>query len=605
MTGNSTSGRRDQAAWLIRQTRPLLPNLTLSVLARIAGQLLGVALLVIVAAALGRAASGESVSVGGLVGTLVVVALAKALLRYLEHYAGHWVAFTALARLRELFFARLVPQAPAATQGRAGAELTQRATRDIDRIEVFFAHTMPPAAAAIVVPAIALGWLATAVDARLAAMLVPFVAAVVLLVPFASSRSAWRRAQAVAARRGQLARRLGDDIQGVREVLGFGLQDRRLAGLDAADEALASARSRAGAVEAIRAAAVVVLEAGGLVALVALGSAAAVPAPQVAIALAVAVGLWAPARGMEAFVSGLDAAFAATARIRQVMDAPPLVRDPDARESTRPTVAQASATTPAVEFADVSFGYPGTGRLVLIDVSLSFAAGSWSCVVGVSGSGKSTLAGLLLRGWDTDRGAVRLHGTDVRQLSLDELRRRVALVPQRSVLLSGTLAHNLRLAAPAATEDELRDALAVAGLDTWVDQLPNGLASQIRERGLNLSGGQLQRLTLARALVARPEVLVLDEALSQLDAATARLVRERLARDRAGLTVIEITHRADLVGDDTPTAVLDAGRVVEFGRAGDLRARGGAFVRLEARETPGAYADQNTRRPAERRASHA
>lgn len=605
MTGNSTSGRRDQAAWLIRQTRPLLPNLTLSVLARIAGQLLGVALLVIVAAALGRAASGESVSVGGLVGTLVVVALAKALLRYLEHYAGHWVAFTALARLRELFFARLVPQAPAATQGRAGAELTQRATRDIDRIEVFFAHTMPPAAAAIVVPAIALGWLATAVDARLAAMLVPFVAAVVLLVPFASSRSAWRRAQAVAARRGQLARRLGDDIQGVREVLGFGLQDRRLAGLDAADEALASARSRAGAVEAIRAAAVVVLEAGGLVALVALGSAAAVPAPQVAIALAVAVGLWAPARGMEAFVSGLDAAFAATARIRQVMDAPPLVRDPDARESTGSTVVEASASIPAVEFADVSFGYPGTGRPVLIDVSLGFAAGSWSCVVGVSGSGKSTLAGLLLRGWDTDRGAVRLHGTDVRQLRLDELRRRVALVPQRSVLLSGTLAHNLRLAAPAATEDELRDALAVAGLDTWVDQLPNGLASQIRERGLNLSGGQLQRLTLARALVARPEVLVLDEALSQLDAATARLVRERLARDRAGLTVIEITHRADLVGDDTPTAVLDAGRVVEFGRAGDLRARGGAFVRLEAREAAGAYADQNTRRPAERRASHA
>jgi ABC-type multidrug transport system fused ATPase/permease subunit len=604
MTSNGTPSRRDQAAWLIRQTRPLLPNLALSVLARIAGQLLGVALLVIVAAALGRAAAGEAVSIGGLVGTLVLVALAKASLRYLEHYAGHWVAFTALARLRELFFARLVPQAPAATQGRAGAELTQRATRDIDRIEVFFAHTMPPAAAAIVVPAIALGWLATAVDARLAAVLLPFVAAVVLLVPFASSRSAWRSAQAVAARRGQLARRLGDDIQGVREVLGFGLQDRRLAGLDAADEALASARSRAGVVEAIRAAAVVVLEAGGLVALVALGSAAAVPAPQVAIALAVAVGVRAPARGMEAFVSGLDAAFAATARIRQMMDAQPLVRDPDARESTGPTVVEASATTPAVEFADVTFGYPRTGRPVLSDVSLGFAAGSWSCVVGVSGSGKSTLAGLLLRGWDVDQGAVRLHGTDVRQLSLDELRRRVAFVPQRSVLLSGTLADNLRLAAPAATEDELRDALAVAGLDTWVDQLPNGLASQVRERGLNLSGGQLQRLTLARALVARPEVLVLDEALSQLDAATARLVRERLAR-WTDLTIIEITHRADLVRDDTPTVVLDAGRVVESGRAGDLRARGGAFVRLEARETARAYADQNTRPPTERRASHA
>ncbi len=98
-----------------------------------------------------------------------------------------------------------------------------------------------------------------------------------------------------------------------------------------------------------------------------------------------------------------------------------------------------------------------------------------------------------------------------------------------------------------------------------------------------LSGGQLQRLALARALVAAPDVLVLDEALSQLDADTARTVRERLAGDRAGLTIIEITHRADLVGDDTPTAVLDGGRLVEFGRAGDLRARGGPFVRLATR----------------------
>lgn len=578
MTGPSQPGRWEQAVWLVRQARSLLPRLVLSALARILGQLLGVALLVLAAGAFVTVAAGEPVPVGWLVAGLVAMALAKALLRYLEHYAGHWVAFTALARLRELFFARLVPQAPAATQGRAGAELTQRATRDIDRIEVFFAHTLPPALAAVVVPAVALGWLAVEIDARLAAVLVPFVAAVVLVVPFAFSRSTWRAAGQVASGRGHLSRRLGDDIQGVREVLAFGLRDRRLDGLDAADAALIGARSRVGAVAAGRAAALVLVEAGGLIAVVTLGVSAAVPAPQLAIALAVAVGLWAPARGMEAFVGGLDAAFAATARIRQVMEAQPLVRDP------AEPVTSTEVTGPTVELDGVTFRYPGTATPVLADVSLSFEPGAWTCVVGVSGSGKSTLAGLLLRGWDPDHGTVRLGGTDVRRLGLDELRSRVALVAQRPVLLTGTIADNLRLAAPGAPDAEVRAALTVVGLDSWVDGLRDGLATSVRERGLNVSGGQLQRLALARALVAAPRVLVLDEALSQLDALTAREVRARLARHSSELTIIEITHRADLIADDTTTVVLDRGRVIESGRAGSLRGARGAFARLEARE---------------------
>lgn len=613
--------RWSHAAWLVGHTRSLLPTLALSALARIAGQLLGVTLLVLAASALGQAAAGAPVPLGPLVGGLVAVALAKALLRYLEHYAGHWVAFTALARLRELFFARLAPQAPAATQGAAGAELTQRATRDIDRIEVFFAHTMPPAVSAVAVPAVALGWLATAVDARLAAVLVPFVAAAVILVPFSFSRSAWRSAQTVAARRGQVARRLGDDLQGIREVLGFGLRGRRLDGLDAADATLTEARSRAGAMEAVRAGALVILEVGGLVAVTVLGVAVAIPVSQTAIGLAVAVGLWGPSRGMEAFVSGLDAAFAATARIRRVMDEPPLVRDP-AEPAVASTPADPLSSAPAVEFGQVSFRYPRSAAPVLTDVSLMCRPGSWNCVVGVSGSGKSTLAGLLLRGWDTDRGTIRLGGIDVRALRLDELRSRVALVAQRPVLLSGTIAENLRLAAPAASDDDLRQAIAVAGLDEWIESLPRGLASEVRERGLNVSGGQLQRLALARALVARPEVLVLDEALSQLDASTARTVRRRLATTCAGLTIIEITHRADLIDDATETVVLDRGRVVEHGPAGELRSRPGAFTRLEARESGGqgdadvaasprrpepettSYADRDGSLRPERRATH-
>ena len=562
--------------WLAGHTVELLPALGLSAVARVVNQTLAVALLVMVADGLGRAASGRPVDAWGLAGGLVLVALVKAALRYLEHYAGHWVAFTALARLRQLFFARLVPQAPAATQGRAGAELTERATRDIDRVEVFFAHTFAPAVSALVVPAIVLGWLAIAVDSRLALAIGLFVIAV-MAIPLVWGRGTWHGARTVAARRGEIAAHLADDIQGVREVLGFGIAERRLAGLDAADRRLGAARSAAGRSHGLRATVLLLLEAVGLIVVLAVGFAQQLEAPQLVVSLAVAIGLWAPARGIDDFVAGLDAAFAAAARVHEVVEGVPQVTEP-AEPSAAP-----HGDPVAVALDHVSLRYPGSAALALDQVSVGFLAGGHSFVAGVSGSGKSTLAGLLVRGWDPAAGTVRLHGADLRELRLAEVRRRIGLVPQHPTLLSGTLLSNLRLAAPDATEQQVREAVAVAGLADWLGGLPDGLETAVSERGLNVSGGQLQRIALARTLLAAPEVLVLDEALSQLDAATAATVRSNLAAHRAGLTTIEISHRADLIPDDAFVVVLDGGRLIEQGTAAVLRAAGGGFTHLEAR----------------------
>ncbi|HEX7661162.1 MAG TPA: ABC transporter ATP-binding protein, partial [Pseudonocardiaceae bacterium] len=558
-----------------------------SVLARIAGQLLDVTLLVIAATAIARVATGEHVAVAVLIGWLVGLALVKALLRYLEQYAGHWVAFSALQRLRELFFARLVPQAPAATQGRAGAELTERATRDIDRIEVFFAHTVPPACSAILVPTIALIWLGVAVDGTLAAVLAPFVAAV-LVVPLAAGRTTWRAAREVGARRGALATHLGDDIQGIREVLGFGIQDVRLARLGEADQALTVARSRVGGIRAARTALISLLQASSLIALLAVAaSTSATPVTDaltnVVVALAVAISLWGPTRGIDDFAAGLDAAFAATARIRRVIDAEPTVRDPAPGTAPAPDRADPAQDGTGIAFDAVTFHYPGAPRAALDGISARIAPGEWTYIVGVSGSGKSTFAALLLRGWDPDDGRIRLDGVDLRALPLDRLRARIGLVPQHPTLLTGTIADNLRLAAPGADDATLREAITTATLDDWIDRLPAGLDTPVTERGLTVSGGQLRRLALARALTARPAVLILDEALSELDATTNRLIRDRLAAARPGMTIIEITHRTDLVPDPAPVLVLDAGRLVGAGSAGQLRATTGPFTHLEAR----------------------
>ena len=575
-TASATPTRWQLTRWLAGHAKELVPALGLSAVARVVNQTLAVALLVMVADGLGRAASGRPVDGWTLAGGLVLVALVKAALRYLEHYAGHWVAFTALARLRELFFARLAPQAPAATQGRAGAELTERAIRDIDRVEVFFAHTFAPAVSALVVPAVVLGWLAAAVDSRLALAVLPFTAAV-MVVPLLWGRGTWHGARTVAARRGEIAAHLADDIQGVREVLGFGIAEERMTGLDAAGHRLGEARSAAGRSHGLRAAALLLLEATGLIVVLAVGLAQQLPAAQIMLGLAVAIGLWAPARGIDDFVAGLEAAFAAAARVHEITEGVPAVIEPE-----EPATAPHDDPV-AIALDHVSLRYPGSQTLALDQVGVGFLTGGHSFVAGVSGSGKSTLAGLLLRGWDPDAGTVRLHGTDLRDLRLSHVRRRIGLVPQHPTLLSGTLLENLRLAAPDASEDEVRGALAVAGLDDWLAGLPDGLQTAVSERGLNVSGGQLQRLALVRTLLAAPEILVLDEALSQLDAATAAAVRRNLAARRAGLTTIEITHRADLIPDDAFVVVLDAGRLIEQGPAGELRAAGGAFTHLEAR----------------------
>jgi len=384
--------------WLLGHTRSLVPTLALAVVARILGQLAGVALLVTAVSAVVEAwvqAMLSSTSAGArtalspwpVIGVLAGIALAKAALRYSEHYAGHWVAFTALQRLRDLFFERLVPQAPAATRGRAGAELTQRATRDIDRIEVFFAHTLPPAVSAVVVPAVSLTWLGVAVDGALAITAAPFVVAA-LLVPWLAGPATWAAARRTARRRGALAAHLGDDVQGLREILAFDLADARLASLDDASAELAAARRASGRVQALRAALGTGLQLGSLVALLAVGSLGS----DVAIAATVVVALWKPTQGIDDFVTGLDESFAAAERVRAVIEAPPRVADP-----ASPAPAPSGHD---VALDGVSLTYPGAARPALDGVSLTFPSGSWSAVVGVSGGGKSTLAHLLPRGFD-------------------------------------------------------------------------------------------------------------------------------------------------------------------------------------------------------------
>ncbi|MBM7460918.1 ABC transporter ATP-binding protein [Rhodococcus coprophilus] len=229
------------------------------------------------------------------------------------------------------------------------------------------------------------------------------------------------------------------------------------------------------------------------------------------------------------------------------------------------------ATDPAtVEFRSAEFRYPGADQPVLHDLTFRVAPGTTTAVVGSTGSGKTTLVGLVPRLIDVTAGSVLVGGTDVRRLDPDRLRSVIGLVPQRAYLFSGTVATNVRHGKPDATDDEIWEALRIAQADEFVQAMPDGLDTPIAQGGTTVSGGQRQRLAIARAVVRKPDVYVFDDAFSALDLSTDARLRAELRPVTRSAAVIIVAQRVSTIMDADQTVVLDRGRIVGLGRHHDL-----------------------------------
>jgi ATP-binding cassette subfamily B protein len=233
-----------------------------------------------------------------------------------------------------------------------------------------------------------------------------------------------------------------------------------------------------------------------------------------------------------------------------------------------------------LRFEHVTHRYPDAEHAAVVDVDLAVPAGTSLAVVGPTGSGKSTLASLVARLADPTAGRISIDGIDIRDLALTDLASIVGFVSQESYLLHASIADNLRFAKPDATDDELWRALEVAHIDDLVAELPAGLDTVVGARGQRFSGGEQQRLAIARTVLRDPRILVLDEATSALDNATERQVQAALEALSAGRTTLTIAHRLSTVRDADQIVVLDHGRVVEHGEHAGLMAAGGPYARL-------------------------
>ena len=256
----------------------------------------------------------------------------------------------------------------------------------------------------------------------------------------------------------------------------------------------------------------------------------------------------------------------------------------------RPAVADAlpapldKALAPVIAFEKVRFSYPGTRRTVHDGLSFRAEAGERVGLVGPSGGGKSSIVRLLLRFYDPDRGRITLGGHDLRSLSFAQIRSLISVVNQDTFLFHGTVEENIRLGKPEASHAELEDAARAANIHDFILTLPHGYATVIGEKGIKLSGGQRQRLAIARALLRDTPILVLDEALSAVDAENEAVIQEALDRLMQGRTTLILAHRLSSVIDCDRILVLDGGKVAEQGRHDQLMARRGVYAELMAEQ---------------------
>ena len=276
---------------------------------------------------------------------------------------------------------------------------------------------------------------------------------------------------------------------------------------------------------------------------------------------------------------------AAAEGVLGLLEAEPPIRDADE------TVMPAAGLMPSVEFRNVTFAYPKTEQAANQDLSFTVAAGERVGVVGHSGAGKSTIVRLLLRLYDPNEGAVLIGGQNIRDLSLDDLRAKLAVVNQDTYLFHGTVEDNLRLGKPEATAEELEAAARTANAHEFISRLQHGYQTVVGERGIRLSGGQRQRIAIARALLRDAPILVLDEALSAVDSESESVIQEALDRLMQGRTTLVFAHRLSSVIGADRILVLDQGEVVESGTHNELMAAGGAYYALMAMQAQDADAE--------------
>jgi ABC-type multidrug transport system fused ATPase/permease subunit len=489
------------------------------------------------------------------------------------------VATAAAADMRAVIFHR-VQAFSARDMNRFGiSSLITRNTNDVDQVQLFLGVTL-----ALLVPAIitCIGGVIMAIRESVVLSLL-----LVVVMPVIALSVGWLLigvlplARSIQVKIDRINQTVREQITGVRVIRAFSRTDSEERRFDDANADLTRTVLRTTRILSLLAPLLTVLLSVSSVGVVWFGghlvSEGAIPIGNIGAFLSYILQVLFAVLIVGAVAFQLPRSAASAERITQVIDAVPALRDPDSPVSP----ARVCGT---VEFRGVTFGYPGSERPVLRDLSLAIGPGQTAAIIGGIGSGKSTLISLIPRLIDTTVGTVLVNGADVRSQSAGQLRSTIGLVPQMPFLFRGTVADNLRFGAPEATEEQMWHALEIAQASDFVASMTGQLSAPIDQGGTNVSTGQRQRLCLARALVRRPALYLLDDCFSALDAATdARLRGALLTETRhQGATVVIVAQRIAAIRHADQIIVLDAGNIAGTGTHETLLAHCAAYQEIAA-----------------------
>ena len=489
---------------------------------------------------------------------LIIFIIGKGLFAFLEMYECHLVSYGVIEKIRNLLYDSISKTAPQSTGKKRSGSITSVFVEDVEATEVFYAHTAGSYIIAFVCTVLyltALSFLSFKISAAVFAACI-----LVAAVPYFFNPITKKIGEEIRDGLAEVNAEAVDTVQGLREILIFGKEKKYIEKVTADTLRLNKKEIRDGRFKGLHSLIINLITSAVLISTILLAHseviAGSLKPEMVSVVIIFSLFAFVPIMSVSVTAGAMNISNGAAKRILDILEEEPAVKD------RVPYIPQNKSSVKGnIEFKDVKFSYE-KGTEVLHGVNFTVKAGESIALTGESGAGKSTIANLLMRFYEPDSGAIYIDGKNIKDIHQNSLRDIIAYVPQDVYLFNKTIKENISLACPDASDEEIKQAAKVAMADGFIKRLEQGYDTNVGERGVQLSGGEKQRIAIARAVLKNSPILLMDEAVSNLDSESEALFRQALNNIRKNKTIITIAHRPSTIKEADRVVKIENGKIV-------------------------------------------